>query len=338
MMSLNFVVGLFIFITGVCIGSFLNVVILRALSNESIVFPASKCPKCQTPLKWWHNIPVLSYIFLKGKCAFCKEKISIQYPIIEILTGYLFLSAFMKFGYSFETFFVIIFLSMFIVISTTDIKEHVAFNLHSYILAIAGLIYNFFNFGNLYDGYIWIFHTSFIYAILGLILGAALIGIYLGFGYLIFKTMIIGPGDIFITGALGACFGWKYILLIIGIAVAIQVLTFIPVFFQKLIQKKDYVTIFEFIVFVVIAALNYLYLKFAANTIFEINILFNLILLISGVILSKRIIATLPENLVALNEAMLNGEDIEEQNKNELSHLPFGPALCCGALLFIFLR
>jgi len=52
----------FVFITGLCIGSFLNVVILRALSNESIVFPASKCPVCQNSLKWWHNIPVISYI------------------------------------------------------------------------------------------------------------------------------------------------------------------------------------------------------------------------------------------------------------------------------------
>ena len=165
-MDIDVVIGIFVFITGLCIGSFLNVVILRALSEESIVFPASKCPQCQTPLKWWHNIPVLSYIFLKGKCAFCKEKISIQYPIIELLTGYLFLSTFMKFGYSFETFFVMIFLSMFVVISTTDIKEHVAFNIHSYILAGAGIVYNFFNFGNLYDGYTWIFHTSFVYAIL----------------------------------------------------------------------------------------------------------------------------------------------------------------------------
>jgi len=51
-----------VFVTGLCIGSFLNVVILRTLSEESIVFPASKCPKCQNPLKWWHNIPVISYI------------------------------------------------------------------------------------------------------------------------------------------------------------------------------------------------------------------------------------------------------------------------------------
>lgn len=337
-MSINFVVGVFVFVTGLCIGSFLNVVILRALSDESIIFPASKCPKCQTPLKWWHNIPVLSYLFLKGKCAFCGKKISIQYPIIELLTGYLFLSTFLKFGYSFETFFVIIFLSMFIVISTTDIKEHVAFNLHSYILAGAGLIYNFFNFGNLYDGYTWIFHTAFVYAILGLILGAVLIGIYLGLGYLIFKTMIIGIGDIFIAGALGACFGWKYILLIIAGAVGIQVLTYIPVFFQKLIQKKDYITIIEFILFIIIATANYLYLRYMNTDILIVNILLNVILIASGIVLSKRVIATLPKNLIELNEALLNGEEIEEENKNELSHMPFGPALCCAALLFIFLH
>ena len=71
---------------GLCLGSFYNVVILRSLSEESLVFPPSKCPKCQNRLKPWHNIPVFSYIFLKGKCAFCKEKISIQYPIIELTT------------------------------------------------------------------------------------------------------------------------------------------------------------------------------------------------------------------------------------------------------------
>jgi len=329
MLSLNFVVGTFIFITGLCIGSFLNVVILRALSEESIVFPASKCPKCQTPLKWWHNIPVLSYIFLKGKCAFCHEKISIQYPIIELLTGYLYLTTFLKFGYSFNTIFIIGFLSMFIVISTTDIREHVAFNIHSYILALMGLIYNFFNFGELYNGYTWIFHTSFAASILGLITGAGLIAIYFGLGYLILKTMIIGPGDIFIAGALGACFGWKYILIILAGAVAIQVLAFLPIFFCKLAKKKDFITIIEFLLFTVIAACNY-YIS---------NIYMTILLITTGIILCKRILDTLPTNLVELNEAMLNGETNDETNdEKELFHLPFGPALCCAALLFIFLH
>ncbi|UKI41233.1 MAG: prepilin peptidase [Candidatus Melainabacteria bacterium] len=77
----------YIFVIGLCIGSFLNVVILRGLADESIVFPPSKCPKCLNKLKWYHNIPIFSYVFLRGKCAFCHEKISIQYPIIEFLNG-----------------------------------------------------------------------------------------------------------------------------------------------------------------------------------------------------------------------------------------------------------
>ena len=111
-----------VFVTGLCIGSFLNVVILRTLSEESIVFPASKCPKCQNPLKWWHNIPVISYICLRGKCAFCKEPISIQYPIIELLTGIIYLLLFMKFGISFDTLFAWVVASILIVIAGTDIK------------------------------------------------------------------------------------------------------------------------------------------------------------------------------------------------------------------------
>ncbi len=78
---------LIISIFGVVIGSFLNVLIYRIPKGENIAFPASHCQSCNTPLKWWHNIPIISWIILGGKCHFCKEKISIQYPIIEFLTG-----------------------------------------------------------------------------------------------------------------------------------------------------------------------------------------------------------------------------------------------------------
>ena len=87
-----------IFIFGIMIGSFLNVVIYRIPKGESIVFPASKCQSCQTPLKWYHNIPIFSWLALGGKCAFCKEKISAQYPIVEFLTGVIFLALYFKLG------------------------------------------------------------------------------------------------------------------------------------------------------------------------------------------------------------------------------------------------
>ena len=81
---------------GLLFGSFLNVLILRIPKEKSVVFPASHCPKCNNNLKFYHNIPILSWIFLGGKCAYCKEKISIQYPIIEFLSAILFFIAYYK--------------------------------------------------------------------------------------------------------------------------------------------------------------------------------------------------------------------------------------------------
>lgn len=148
----------FIFIIGLVIGSFLNVVILRTVSEESIVFPGSKCPKCQNPLKWYHNIPLLSYLFLGGKCAYCKERISWQYPFVEFLTGCIFVLLFIKFIapidpiFGFDALnpvtleqivcyiFSLIASCMFIVLSGTDFLSMTCMNSHLYSLIISGLI------------------------------------------------------------------------------------------------------------------------------------------------------------------------------------------------------
>jgi leader peptidase (prepilin peptidase)/N-methyltransferase len=94
----NLLILLVVFIFGTMIGSFLNVVIYRIPKGESIVFPSSKCQSCQTPLKWYHNIPIFSWLFLGGKCAFCKAPIAKQYPIVECITGLLFALLYLKLG------------------------------------------------------------------------------------------------------------------------------------------------------------------------------------------------------------------------------------------------
>lgn len=86
----------FLIFFGLAIGSFLNVLILRLPRGENIAFPASHCPTCKKSLKIYHNIPLLSWLFLRGKCAFCKTKISFQYPLIEILTASIFVACFYK--------------------------------------------------------------------------------------------------------------------------------------------------------------------------------------------------------------------------------------------------
>jgi leader peptidase (prepilin peptidase)/N-methyltransferase len=92
------IISLLVFTFGIMIGSFLNVVIYRIPKGESIAFPASKCQNCQTPLKWYHNIPILSWLFLRGKCAFCKAPVAKQYPIVEFITGLLFVTLYLKLG------------------------------------------------------------------------------------------------------------------------------------------------------------------------------------------------------------------------------------------------
>jgi len=89
-----------IFILGCAIGSFLNVLIFRLPKDESVAFPASHCLHCNTPLKPWHNIPVVSWLFLRGKCAFCGAPISVQYPLVELLGGIVFLAVFLKTGFA----------------------------------------------------------------------------------------------------------------------------------------------------------------------------------------------------------------------------------------------
>ncbi len=97
-MTMTLLIALAVFVFGTMIGSFLNVVIYRIPKGESIVFPASKCQSCQTPLKWYHNIPILSWLFLRGKCAFCGEPIAKQYPMVEFVTGLIFVALYFKLG------------------------------------------------------------------------------------------------------------------------------------------------------------------------------------------------------------------------------------------------
>jgi leader peptidase (prepilin peptidase)/N-methyltransferase len=109
-----------VFLFAMLIGSFLNVVIYRIPKGESIIFPASRCSSCATPLKWWHNIPVLSWLFLRGKCGFCSSTISIRYPMIEILTGLIGVVIYIKLGFSWYAPFVFFSFASLLALSMID--------------------------------------------------------------------------------------------------------------------------------------------------------------------------------------------------------------------------
>jgi len=192
---------IFIFILGLIGGSFLNVVIYRLPLKKSIIFPSSHCPYCETKLKYYDLIPVLSYIINKGKCRYCGEKISFQYPIVELLTGLLFLLTFLNYDLTSEFIIFIFLISVLIVVSFIDIKYQIIPNEITFTFIPIGLILSlFFN------------HIKFLDSLLGLLIPA---GILLLIAFIYKKGM--GIGDVKLIGMIGVFIGWEYALISIFI-------------------------------------------------------------------------------------------------------------------------
>lgn len=174
------------FILGTILGSFYNVVGYRIPKGESIVYPSSHCTKCNHKLKFYELIPVVSYIFLKGKCKKCGEKISLFYPIFEALTGLLFALAYLSFGFSLKLIIALTFISMVIIITVSDY--------HYFIISDEVLIF----FGIL----LWLeilFINGLDAALWSLVHGLIAMGVmYLLklFGDFLFKKESMGGGDI----------------------------------------------------------------------------------------------------------------------------------------------
>ncbi len=130
----------FAFVFGLVIGSFLNVCILRIPGGKSIVLPASACPKCGKEIKPYDNIPVVSWLLLRGKCRGCKAPISPMYPIVEFLTGVLFLGSYLVFGLSFETIKWCAFSAILVVLVFTDYRERILPDVVNYTGLAIGLL------------------------------------------------------------------------------------------------------------------------------------------------------------------------------------------------------
>ena len=212
----------YIFIIGLCIGSFLNVAVLRGLKGEEIVFKHSYCPKCGNDLKWYMNIPIFSYLFLKGKCAFCKNPISIQYPIVEFLNALLYVFAFFTFGYTVKSVLVCVILSLFILLTVTDILKTVIIDCHAFILfGVCLLSANVFGF-NIWES---IFSSFLVFILFE----------YLSLSFMVLIGMrCFGFGDSLMLLGICALFDLKSIPSLLFLSFVVQiVLSLIPVFKAK---------------------------------------------------------------------------------------------------------
>jgi leader peptidase (prepilin peptidase)/N-methyltransferase len=184
---------LIIFLFGLIVGSFCNVVIYRLPQGKSIVTPGSQCRLCGNSIRSWDNIPVLSYFFLKGRCRFCREPISARYPAVEFISGILYMWLYVKFGFSMSFAIFALMASTLLVVALIDFDHKIIPN----IITLPGMVIG-----------------------LGLSLGisaitplASLLGLLVG-GTLFYLIAIIskggmGGGDIKLISMIGAFLGWQ---------------------------------------------------------------------------------------------------------------------------------
>jgi leader peptidase (prepilin peptidase)/N-methyltransferase len=137
-------IGIFVFLFGLVIGSFLNVCIVRIPEGKSIVMPASACTKCGAEIRAYDNIPVVSYLLLGGKCRQCKTPFSAMYPAVEVLTGLLFLGCYYAFGLTAEALKWAVFSALMIVLVFTDLRERILPDVVNFTGLAMGLILSFF--------------------------------------------------------------------------------------------------------------------------------------------------------------------------------------------------
>ncbi len=215
------ILAFFSFWLGACIASFLNVVIWRVPRGESIVSPPSHCPKCNSPIKWYQNIPILSWLALRGKCANCRAPISPRYICVELLGGLLFLAAFLWLWLPtvplwFAVTHVVvmwIWIALMIAGSFIDFDHQLLpdfTTVGGMILGVAeSLVSTCFNFvyGDGVQASTWLKLTPLFWSLAGLVFGFGLLWLVRWIGSKAFKREAMGMGDVFLMGAVGALFG-----------------------------------------------------------------------------------------------------------------------------------
>ena len=218
-------IGVFAALFGLVIGSFLNVCIVRIPEGKSIVMPASACPKCGAAIKPWDNIPVVSWLLLGGKCRGCKEPISWMYPLVELLTGGLFLGCYVAFGLTTEALKWAIFSALLVVLVFTDMRERILPDVVNYSGFAAALLLSLVTKPS--DGIaLWIANRVFEFpppaavisladALLGAAFGSGLLWLVAELYFRLRKREGMGLGDVKMMLMAGAFLGLKRTLLTI---------------------------------------------------------------------------------------------------------------------------
>ncbi|HOG16168.1 MAG: Type 4 prepilin-like proteins leader peptide-processing enzyme [Syntrophaceae bacterium PtaU1.Bin231] len=196
---------IFVTVMGAAIGSFLNVCILRLPEEgQSIVRPSSRCPRCGHAIRWYDNVPILSYLILRGACRDCGGKISLQYPLVEALTALLSFLLFRKYGLSWAWLFSFLFVCSLVVIAFIDLRHQII----PHAITLPGIPF-FLAAAALFMGY------RFVDVFLGAAIGAATLYFVAVYYEAVTGREGMGGGDVNLLAMIGAFLGWKSLLFVV---------------------------------------------------------------------------------------------------------------------------
>jgi leader peptidase (prepilin peptidase)/N-methyltransferase len=203
-------------LVGAAVGSFLNVCIHRLPRHESVMNPPSQCPRCGRRIRWFENVPIVSWLALRARCAGCGERISVMYPLVELLTAVVFVAAYFKFGLTPLLAVRLLFASAMIVLAITDLRERLLPNAITYPGVAIGLLCSLF------------LPPGVVSALAGVLLGAGVPFLIAEAFYRLRGIEGLGMGDVKMLGMVGAFLGWQLALFTLFAASVLGVLIGVP--------------------------------------------------------------------------------------------------------------
>ena len=217
-----------IFILGTLFGSFANVCIYRLPQRLSVVFPGSHCPFCQQALRPWHNIPLLSYVLLGGRCATCKSTISLRYPLVEFCNGLLYVFLYYQCHLSPQTVVFALLATTLLIVSYIDIVHTIIPDAITFPGIVAGVLTS-----------LWLTPVGVGNAVLGLLLGGGLFLLMAVLSVVILKREGMGGGDIKLIAMIGAFLGWHAVLVTIFLGAVLGAFVGIALMLLRRKGRKD---------------------------------------------------------------------------------------------------
>ena len=225
-------------IVGALVGSFLNVCIYRLPRGLSVVWPSSQCPACRAPIAPYDNVPVLSYVLLRGRCRRCRGGISLRYPVIELINAVGYVVIVWQFGVTPQSVVYAVLFSTFMVVAGIDLSHQIIPDVITLPGILLGLV-----------AAATVLPTGFLNGLMGLLVGG---GILWGLAWLspyVFGKEGMGGGDIKLMAMIGAFLGWKTTLLTIMLGAVLGSVVGLALIAAKIIRRDDYVPFGPFLVF-----------------------------------------------------------------------------------------